>query len=70
MGIAFTILALTGWIITLRDISKSDFKNDSGAKWFWFVFLTGNIGIMFYYYFGLKQKVKKEYKFIKSENLK
>ncbi|HET6992033.1 MAG TPA: hypothetical protein VFJ43_11945 [Bacteroidia bacterium] len=64
MGIAFTILALTAWIMALRDIDRSDFKNDSGTKWFWWVFFAGNIAMMFYYYFGIKQKVKK-YKFIK-----
>jgi hypothetical protein len=62
---AFTALALTAWIITLIDIHKSDFKNDNGTKWFWWVFFTGNIGMMFYYYFGIRQKIKK-YKFIKT----
>jgi hypothetical protein len=66
--IAFFIIAITAWIITLVDIYKSDFKNDSGSKWFWFVFFTGNIAMMFYYYFGIRQKEKKEYKFIKSDN--
>lgn len=63
-----TVIFLTAWILTLREIHRCDFKNDSGTKWFWFVFLTGNIGMMFYYYYGIRQKVKKEYKFIKSAN--
>jgi hypothetical protein len=59
------IITRIGWIITLINIHKSDFKNNSGTKWFWWVFFTGNIGMMFYYYFGIRQKIKK-YKFIKS----
>ncbi|CAN5900457.1 hypothetical protein BH11BAC7_BH11BAC7_15400 [soil metagenome] len=68
MGIVFAISALTAWIITLRDIDRNDFKDDSGTKWFRLVLFTGNIGMMFYYYYGIRQKVKKEYKFIKSAN--
>ena len=65
----YWLISRIGWFITLIDIHKNDFKNDNGIKWFWFVFLAGNIGMMFYYYFGIRQKVKK-YKFIKIDNIK
>ncbi len=65
MKIAFSIIALTAWVITLKDITKSEFIDNSSSKWFWLVLCTGSIGMMFYYYYGIKKKAKKKYKFIK-----
>ena len=58
------------WIMTIKDIYKSDFENDNKWKtvWFWSVILTGYIAMMFYYWFGVKQKVR-EFRFLKQANI-
>ena len=67
----FSIIITIAWILTLINILKSEFQNGNTTKWIWFVsvFLTGPIAMMFYYFFGIKQKVKKKFKFIKSDNI-
>ena len=69
--IAVEIIFLIAWILTLINIYKSEFQNGNNTKWIWFftVFFTGPVAMMCYYFFGIKQKRKKEFKFSKSDKI-
>jgi len=70
LGLIFSLLPLTAWVITIRDISSSDFENENKWKsvWLWSVVITGYLGMIFYYTIGVKRKVK-AFRFLRSAEI-
>ncbi len=55
--VLFGIALLAVWLITIIDIIKSDFKNNSNKiVWFFFVTMLPPLGILLYCIIGRSQK--------------
>lgn len=63
LSICIWVMNLTAWIWTLVDINKSEFKKQNGKTWFTLVLLIPFPAMGFYYWLGIRQKVKPPFKF-------
>lgn len=58
------LIYLIGVGLTVWDIRRHEFRDGSRTKWTALVILLGYIGMMFYYYYGIKQKEHYRFRFM------